>query len=100
MVGACGLATPASADEMSDGQAVFAAQKCNMCHSVPSLEIVATSKSAKMKGPDLPAGERDEAWLAGFLKREIQLDEKDHKKQFKGTEEELQAVAAWLLTLK
>ena len=83
-----------------DGQAVFTAQKCNMCHSVPQAEIVAKMTSEKMKGPDLPNEVRESDWLASFLKREVQLNDKDHKKEFKGTDEELQAITAWLVALK
>ena len=83
-----------------DGQAAFTAQKCNMCHSVPQADIVAKVKSEKMKGPDLPNESREADWIASFVKREVQLDGADHKKEFKGTDEELQAIAAWLIALK
>jgi len=83
-----------------DGLAVFTAQKCNMCHSVPQAEVVAKMKSEKMKGPDLPGESRESDWLVSFLKREVQLNDKDHKKEFKGTDEEAQAIAAWLVALK
>ena len=83
-----------------DGQAAFTAQKCNMCHSVPKAEIEAKVKSETMKGPDLPNPERDAAWIQDYLNKKVQLDGKDHKKEFKGTEEELAAIAAWLVELK
>jgi hypothetical protein len=92
--------TIAEAEESADGLATFTAQKCNMCHSVPQMEIVATVKSAKMKGPDLPGEPREADWIKGFMKREVQLDGKDHKKEFKGTDEELQAITSWLIALK
>jgi mono/diheme cytochrome c family protein len=84
----------------ADGQATFTAQKCNMCHSVPSVELTATMKSEKMKGPDLPDDPRDSEWLTSFLKREVKLDGKDHKKEFKGSEEDLDAIVAWLVELQ
>lgn len=83
-----------------DGQAAFTAQKCNMCHSVPQAEIVAKVKSETMKGPDLPNPDRDAAWIQDFLNRKVQIDGKDHKKEYKGTEEDLAAIAAWLVELK
>jgi mono/diheme cytochrome c family protein len=83
-----------------EGLAAFNAQKCNMCHSVPQAEIVAKMKSEKMKGPDLPAEARESDWIMGFLKREVQVNGADHKKEYKGTDEELQAIAAWLIELK
>ena len=88
------------ADEPSDGQKLFTAQKCNMCHAVPAVGVTAVMKSKKMQGPALPDESRDSDWIVSFLKREIQLNEKDHKKEFKGTDEDLQAVAAWLATLE
>ncbi|NIM00327.1 MAG: c-type cytochrome [Acidobacteria bacterium] len=91
------LSAPVAA---GDGQAAFTAQKCNMCHSVPQAEIVAKVKSETMKGPDLPNADRDAAWIQEFVSRKVQLDGKDHKKEFKGTEEELAAIAAWLVELK
>jgi mono/diheme cytochrome c family protein len=83
----------------ADGKEIFTAQKCNMCHSVPQAELTAKVKSAKMKGPDLPNEARESEWIAGYLKRDVQLNDKDHKKEFKGTDEELQEIAAWLIEL-
>lgn len=92
--------TVVQADEPSDGQKLFTAQKCNMCHAVPEVGVTAIMKSKKMQGPALPSETRDSDWIVSFLKREIQLNDKDHKKEFKGTDEELQAVAAWLISLE
>ncbi len=83
-----------------DGLAAFTAQKCDLCHSVPQADIVAKVKSEKMKGPDLPNEAREAAWIQQFVSRKTQLDGKDHKKEFKGTEEELKAIAAWLVELR
>ncbi|NIL99409.1 MAG: hypothetical protein GTN89_00230 [Acidobacteria bacterium] len=91
------FAGPAFAED--EGQGAFVAQKCNMCHSVPQAELVAKVKSEKMKGPDLPAVARDSEWLTQFLKREIQNEGQEHKKEYTGTDEELQAIAAWLAKL-
>ena len=92
--------TAGAAEELPDGRELFAAQKCNMCHAVPQADLVAMVKSKKMKGPDLPADSREPDWIERFLKREVQLKGKDHKKEFKGTAEELRAITAWLVTLK
>ncbi len=98
----CGLVVLAWAGSfvLADGRALFTDQKCNMCHSVPEVDVVAMAKSKKMRGPDLPAGPLESDWIMRFLKREVQLNGKDHKKEFKGTEEELRAIAAWLVELK
>ncbi len=92
--------TAVAAEELADGRALFTDQKCNMCHSVPQADLVAMAKSKKMRGPDMPAESREPDWIVRYLKREVQLNGKDHKKEFKGTEEELRAIAAWLVELK
>ena len=98
----CGLValTLAGPLALADGRVLFIEQKCHMCHSVPEVDVVAMAKSKKMKGPDLPAEVREPDWMVRFLKREVQLNGKDHKKEFKGTEEELRAITAWLVQLK
>ncbi len=94
------VALPAAAfEEPAAGQAAFVGQKCNMCHSVPQVNIESKVKSEKMKGPDLPNESREAEWIVSFLKREIQLDDKDHKKEIKDADQELQAIAAWLVAL-
>jgi cbb3-type cytochrome oxidase cytochrome c subunit len=84
------------------GKAVFLAQKCNMCHSVASHDIEATTKSEKMKGPDLSdVGNRHDAdWFPGFLKKETELNGKKHGKEVKASDEELAALVGWLAGLK
>ncbi len=100
LVGPLAGPTAVPAEEPPDGLALFTGQKCHMCHSVPEADLIAMAKSKKMRGPDLPAEFREPDWIVGFLKREVQLNGKDHKKEFKGTEEELQAITAWLVELK
>lgn len=92
----------AAGDEGSSGQEIFLAMKCDMCHSVPTAGIEARTKSEKMKGPDLVdvASRHDAEWVAKFLRREVQLHDADHKKEFKGTDEELAALVDWLLEQK
>jgi mono/diheme cytochrome c family protein len=95
------LAVSATIAGAADGKAVFLDKKCNLCHSIDSQQIKKTSD--KMKGPDLSnAGGMVESadWLKKFIKKEVQLDGEDHKREFKGTDEELDAVAQWLVTLK
>ena len=86
----------------ADGKAAFLAAKCEMCHAVPAAGIEAKAKIEKMKGPDLSAdsvaGDADQ--LAAFLRREVDVDGTKHKKAFKGTDEELATIVAWLSTLK
>jgi cytochrome c2 len=82
----------------ADGKAVFEAQKCGMCHAVSTAGIEATTKSEKMKGPDL-AGcvqAHEAGWVAKYLKKEVDIEGKKHPKEFKGTEEEFTALVAFL----
>ena len=85
-----------------DGKALFTdTHKCNMCHGVPAAEIEAKTKNEKMKGGDLGGKiETEFADLAAYVRKEAELDGKTHKKPFKGTDEELQAILDWLGTLE
>lgn len=94
---AVALATPAGAAAAADGKQVFLAQKCNLCHSVSSAGIEATTTNDKLKGPDLSGtSERDDAWLEAYLKQEETLDGAKHKKKYSGSDEDLQALIDWL----
>ncbi len=87
--------------EEKDGKAVFEAQKCNMCHAVPAVGIESKTSSEKMKGPDLGGKiEVDFATIAAYIRKAGELDGKQHKKEFKGTDEELQAIIDWLGSLE
>jgi mono/diheme cytochrome c family protein len=84
------------------GQQVFLAQKCNTCHSVAALGIEATTKSEKMKGPDLSAvgSAHDAAFFAKFLRKEVpNTTGNTHKAPWKGTDVDLQTLTGWLAGL-
>jgi len=83
-----------------DGKAIFLAQKCNMCHSVPTQGIERTMKSEKMAGPDLVNVKEDAAFLTKFLHKQADLNGKKHGKTFTGSDEELAAVIAWIKAQK
>lgn len=92
-------ASPAAAQaaKVLDGKQIFLAQKCNLCHSVPAAAITATTKSDKMKGPDLVGeAKRDAKLLNGYLRKTSDINGKKHAKQFTGSDEELGALIAWL----
>ena len=91
--------------EVAAGQQVVLDQKCNMCHAVSTVGIEAKTKSEKMMGPDLVnladhESLGDAATLAKYIKQEAKIDGEEHKKGFKGTDEELQALVDWLLEQK
>jgi len=91
---------PASGAAAPDGKTLFLAQKCNMCHNVPAAGIERTVKSDKMAGPDLVNIKVDAATLAKVLRRQEDVHGKKHPKEFKGTDEELNAVITWILSQK
>lgn len=93
-------ATPAVAEEEAEGQAIFMASKCNICHGIESLEI--EPKSTKIQGGDLSdtGNAHDAEWLAQFLKKEVDLEGDKHKSTWKGTDEDLGKLADWLASLK
>jgi len=99
---AMGLASNAlGADEVPAGQTAFLENKCNTCHSVDSAEIA--KKSEKMKGSDLSnagAEVKSAEWLKGFLLKKEELNDKKHKKTWKGTDEQLDAIVKWVMSLK
>lgn len=86
----------------ADGKQVFEAQKCSLCHDVSTVGIEAKMKSEKMKGPDLVniADQHDAAWVAKYLAKKENLNGAPHKKEFTGTDEELQALVDWILAQK
>lgn len=85
-----------------DGREAFVDNSCDRCHSIASADIEATVKSERMRGPDLSnIGKTREAdWLARYLEKEADIDGKPHRSSFKGSDEELQAIAAWLAGLE
>jgi mono/diheme cytochrome c family protein len=87
--------------EAADGKAVFLEKKCNLCHSIESQGI--TKTAAKMDGAELSdAGNfvPDAEWLKKFLTQEELKDGDKHKKKWKGTDEDLDAVVTWIMSLK
>jgi hypothetical protein len=95
------VATTEEGSAALDGKGIFLAQKCDMCHAVPSQGIQAKVTSANMKGPDIagkPTASGEQ--MAKYLRKQAQINGKDHKKEFTGTDEELRALVAWMESLK
>jgi mono/diheme cytochrome c family protein len=92
---------PAAAGGTAEpGQEIFLAQKCNFCHGIESRGIAA--KSPKAEGGDLSAvgDEHDAAWITKLLQKEVDNDQgEEHKKGFKGSDEDLETLANWLASL-
>lgn len=93
-----GPAAEAQGAKVLDGKQIFLAQKCNLCHGVSSAAIEATTKSDKMKGPDLTntASKRDAKVLNAYLRKTADINGKKHVKQFTGSDEEMGALIAWM----
>ena len=89
---------PAAGQTPPDGKQIFLAQKCNLCHDVSSAGIAATTKSEKVKGPDLTGktAKLDVKLLGDFLHKKAEIDGKKHAKLFTGSDPELAALIAWL----
>lgn len=100
MVSGLLLASMMAAAQAPDGKAVFVDGKCNMCHPVASQGIEKKLKSGKGSDLSTVGSDRDPAWLRKWIKKEIELDGKKHEKAFKGTDAELDALLAWMGTLK
>ena len=83
-----------------DGQKLFTEAKCNNCHQIEKLGIERKLPNEKMWGPDLGATEHDAAWIKQFVLKEVDLHEKKHLNNYKGTEKDLETIAAWLVSLK
>ena len=94
------ISSPAAADTAT-GAELFHTLKCQLCHSVPAAGIEAKAKSDKVKGADLgtAAAELTAEAMISYVRRETEIDDKQHKKEFKGTDEELAAIVDWLLEL-
>jgi mono/diheme cytochrome c family protein len=83
-----------------DGKAIFMAQKCNMCHNVPTQNIERTMKSEKMAGPDLVNIKVEAPTLIKYLRKQADINGKKHGKAFTGSDEELGALVAWIQAQK
>jgi cytochrome c5 len=91
--------------KQAKGQQVFVDMKCGMCHGVSTAGIESKTKSEKMYGGDLAKLKLGDGWdneeaVMKYIKQESELDGEKHKKGFKGTDEELQALVDWLLEQK
>ena len=95
------VAAGARADDAAAKKA-FDANKCSNCHSIEKLGMARKIQSEKTAGPDLSkvGTTHDAAWIVKWCMREVEKDGKTHKSEYKGTKEDLQALADWLATFK
>ena len=97
-----GLAVPVGAFGQGDGKEAFVAGKCERCHAISRVGVEATTTSERMLGPDLSeVGSRHDAeWIRSYLRKEVDLEDKAHRTEWKGTKDDLERIAAWLVGLK
>jgi cytochrome c551/c552 len=110
----------ADAAKAPDGKPVFLKYKCNSCHSIASQKIETkketeetgaaaekpaagdADKSSNVKPPDLSGVGVDHTaeWIALFLVKKEKVENQTHPKKFRGTDDELTTIGAWLATMK
>ena len=87
-----------SQDQGPDGKQIFMDNKCNSCHTVASQDI--TSKKDDAIDLSNAASVGDAQLLKSYLLKEAQINDADHKMKFKGSDDDLNTLVNWLLTLK
>lgn len=80
------------------GEKIFFQNNCTTCHSIDVLNI----KSKKKQAVDLSkAGDKlTKEFITKFLTKTEKLNNKEHKVSFNGSEQELNSLAKWLVSLK
>jgi mono/diheme cytochrome c family protein len=82
------------AAQIAQGEKVYAEKKCAMCHMIKG-------KGGKSGGDLTDVGaKRDRDWLKQFTKDPKSVMPKAKMPSFRGSEEELDAVAAYMASLK
>ena len=105
MISALVLATTTGAWAQADstliakGETTFADKKCVLCHVIKEK---GGTVGPLARGPDLSTvgAQRDAEWLKAFLKDPKAVTPNAKMMAFKGTQEELEALVAYLGSLK
>lgn len=84
---------------IAKGEKIFAEKKCVPCHAIKGKGGIVGPGA---RGPDLSTvgAQRDVQWLKTFLKDPKAANPKSKMMAFKGSEEELEALVAYLASLK
>jgi mono/diheme cytochrome c family protein len=86
----------------SQGEKVFADQKCSTCHDLSTMDVEAKVKEGSAThGGDLAGkvtDETDRDALASYLRGETERDGETHKKKVKMDDAEMKALLDWLAT--
>lgn len=87
-------AGPADSAKIAKGERVYAEKQCGMCHTI-------NGKGGKSGGDLTRVGAaRDADWLKQFTRTPKSVMPNARMPAFKGTDEELDAVVAYMLSLK
>ena len=84
---------------IAKGETTFADKRCVLCHAIKGK---GGTVGPLARGPDLNTvgAQRDAQWLKAFMKDPKAVNPKAKMMAFKGTEEELEALMAYLGSLK
>lgn len=93
---------PEPVDNKIDGKKVFSDNKCSACHNIESEGIIKKTASDKKTPPDLSkiGTKLNQTSIVNYLKKKESINDKKHPALFKGTDDELNAMAKWLVNLK
>jgi cytochrome c553 len=87
-----GVWTARADEKVEKGKELVEAKKCSMCHYTTEV---------KEKKKPMAVGDKSAEWVVKLLKKEEKLsDGKPHPAAMKLTDEELDAIAAFVKTLK
>lgn len=78
-----------------DGETLFLAKNCQLCHSVGSAGIKATDPKAKIVELSGLSARRKADWLKAYLEKKEKLDGQVHPPKFRGAPGDL----GWLMAL-
>jgi len=100
LLGLLGTAPSARAQEEPRGKELFLEHRCHVCHAVKAADVEARLED---KGPDLSSLAEmapDAEWARDFVLRTVEKDGEKHGRPYKGSEEELDVIIAWLMSLE
>jgi hypothetical protein len=124
LMATAGSARAEDAKKVPNGKPVFTTYKCSSCHEIASQGITKKAAATKAATPATPAATpatpatpatttarkppdlsgvglvRKADWIKGYLQKKESIEDRKHMKAFKGTDEELATLAAWLESLK
>jgi hypothetical protein len=112
IVAGLGIAVSTPQEARADAE-LFDSKKCTRCHSIAVIDVekkINPRTGKKRRGPDLSGlglKEYESDFLANFLQRKIKKtsiyeegEEVEHRPRYRGKEEDLRTIIAFLQTMK